>query len=151
MVSHICCNGMFQNVSSISVFYCSKCFHVANCKCSIWMLYMFSHIHCKCMSQMFHLFQMYVASVLSGCYIYCSGYTHIVDVCFNCFTLFQYVGTGAAPHMLYLAGKHALQGAPAPPGVVPQSMQSAQHMCMRAILPLSLSLTLGQVWCALSL
>jgi hypothetical protein len=92
---------------------------------------------------------MYIASVLFWCYICCSGYTHIADVCFNCFTLFQYVGTGVAPHILYLAGKHALQGAPAPPGVVPQSMQLAQHICMRAILPLSH--TLGQAWCALSL
>ena len=31
-----------------SVFRCMKCFHVASCKCSIWMLYMFSHICCKC-------------------------------------------------------------------------------------------------------
>jgi hypothetical protein len=44
-----------------SNFCCSKCFYVASCKCSIWMLHMFSHICCKCMFQMFHLFQTYVA------------------------------------------------------------------------------------------
>jgi hypothetical protein len=30
---------------------------------------------CKCMFQMFQLFQTYIASVLPGCYIYCTGYT----------------------------------------------------------------------------
>jgi hypothetical protein len=61
MFSHICCNNMLKNISSVSVFCCSKCFHVASCKCSIWMLHMFSHICYKCMFHMFHLFQTCVA------------------------------------------------------------------------------------------
>ena len=45
----------------------------------------------KCMFQMFHLFQTYVASVLSRCCKSRSGcciYVHVASVCFKCFTCF---------------------------------------------------------------
>jgi hypothetical protein len=93
MFSHICYNSMLQNVSSVSVFCCSKCFHVATCKCSIRMLHMFSHIYCKCMFPMFHLFLMYVASVLSGCCMCWSGYTYMLQmyvlIVSPCFSMLQ--------------------------------------------------------------
>jgi hypothetical protein len=77
----ICFTHMLQqyipNVSPIPVFRCSKCFHIVSCKCSIWMLHMFSHIYCKCMFQIFHLFQTYVALSVS---------------CYTCFMLFEESG-----------------------------------------------------------
>jgi hypothetical protein len=35
-------------------------------------------------------------------------YTYVANVCFNYFTLFQYVTVGVAPHVLWLSNKHAL-------------------------------------------
>jgi hypothetical protein len=75
----VCCNRFQTYIAYVSVLCCSKCFHGASCKCFIWMLHMFSHTCCKCMFQIFHLFQMYVASILSGCCICCSGYTHMLQ------------------------------------------------------------------------
>jgi hypothetical protein len=46
------------------------------------------HVCCKCMFQIFQLFQMYVASVSSGCCVYCSGYTRMLQVCFQMFQRF---------------------------------------------------------------
>ena len=66
------------------------------------------HICYKCMFQMFHLFQTYVASVLSGCCICCSRYTLMLqvyisnvspvsDVCRSkCFILWVFLLAGAA-------------------------------------------------------
>jgi hypothetical protein len=56
------------------------------------------HVCFKCMFQMFHLFQTYVASVLSGRYksrYGCCIYMHIVSVCFKCFIrIFANISSG---------------------------------------------------------
>jgi hypothetical protein len=53
---------LYMYVASV----CFKCFSCFKC--------------CKCfMFQMFQLFQMYATSVLSGCCIYYSGYTHMLQ------------------------------------------------------------------------
>ena len=49
------------------------------------------HVCFKCMFQMFHLYQMYVARVLSGCCKSNSGcciYMHVASVFFKCFRCF---------------------------------------------------------------
>ena len=131
-----------QNVSSVSVFCRSKCFHVTSCKCSTRMLHMFSYICCKCMFSIFHLFQTYVAML----------YTYIANVWFNWFTLFQYVAKGAAPpRALTREQARAAPSAPTPPGVVPHGGAcSRQHMCMRVVLPPSLPRIGARVLCSLS-
>jgi hypothetical protein len=47
------------------------------------------HVYCKCMFQMFHLFQTYIATILSRCCIYFSGDKQMLQVsiqkCFICF------------------------------------------------------------------
>jgi hypothetical protein len=43
------------------------------------------HVCFKWMFQMFHRFQMYVASILSGC---CIG-MHVASICFKCFQVFH--------------------------------------------------------------
>jgi hypothetical protein len=55
-----------------------------------------SHVYCKYMFQIFHLFQKYVASVLSGCCksrsgccIYCNSY--VTSVCSKCFICFRHM------------------------------------------------------------
>jgi hypothetical protein len=65
------------NDSFVPVFRYSKCFYVASCKCSIWMLHIFLKMCCKCIFQMFHLFQTYVAFNVSCC---------------TCFMLFEELG-----------------------------------------------------------
>jgi hypothetical protein len=65
------------NVLAVSVLCCSKCFHVASCKCFIWMLHMF-HIH--------------VASVRFGCFIYFTHMLHSTISCYTCFMLFRESG-----------------------------------------------------------
>jgi hypothetical protein len=50
------------------------------------------HVCFKCMFQMFHLFQMYVASVLSRCcknISECCIYMHVASICFKCFRCFM--------------------------------------------------------------
>jgi hypothetical protein len=47
------------------------------------------HVCCKCLFKMFHLLQTYVASVLSECYICCSGYTYVAGLCSKCFICFR--------------------------------------------------------------
>ena len=66
------------------------------------------HVCCNCMFQMFHLFQTYVASVLSGCCICCSRYTLMLQMyisnvspvsdvcCSKCFILWVFSLAGAA-------------------------------------------------------
>jgi hypothetical protein len=49
------------------------------------------HVCFKCMFQMFHLFQMYVVSVLSGCCknrSRCCIYMHFASICFS--SVFRY-------------------------------------------------------------
>jgi hypothetical protein len=67
MFSHICYNNMFQNVSSVLVFCCSKYFYIASCKCSIRMLHMFSHICCSVCSRCFICFRRMLHSSVSCC------------------------------------------------------------------------------------
>jgi hypothetical protein len=46
------------------------------------------HVCFRCMFQVFHLFQIYVTSVLSGCYKNRSGYfiyMHVASICFQVF------------------------------------------------------------------
>ena len=59
------------------------------------------HVCFKCMFQMFYLFQMYVASVLSGCYKSRSGCCksrsgccicmHVASIYLKCFRCFIYI------------------------------------------------------------
>jgi hypothetical protein len=90
------------DVPNVSVLYCSKCFHVASCKCLSE-----SYICCNGYTRMLQayvlnvstIFQKCVTSVLSRCCIHCSGYTHrlqayvpnvsfVSDVCCSkCFML----------------------------------------------------------------
>jgi hypothetical protein len=52
------------------------------------------HACFKCMFQMFHLFQMNVASVLSRrckSRSRCCIYMHVANICFKCFQVFSYV------------------------------------------------------------
>jgi hypothetical protein len=54
------------NISSISVLCCSKCFHIANCKCFIWKLHILQWLYTYVVSvcfKSFSCFQKYVASV----------------------------------------------------------------------------------------
>jgi hypothetical protein len=141
---------MFQNILYVSVFCCNKCFHIASCKCSIWMLHMFSHICYKCIFQMFHMFQTYVPSVLSGCCICCSGYTHMLKtyvlIVSHCFSMLQQVllpmcSDSRASTRCTRRPSTTRRGPPW------WSMQPAQHMCMHVMLPLAL----GHCICDLSL
>jgi hypothetical protein len=50
------------------------------------------HVCFKCLFQMFHLFQTYVASILSGCCKSTSGcciYMHVASICFKYFQVFD--------------------------------------------------------------
>jgi hypothetical protein len=116
-----CCICLHTYVASI----CSKysiCFRRICCKCCIWMLHILQWL-----------------------------YTYVANVCFNCFTLFQYVATGAAPHALWLPCKHALQQA----HLHHQAWSSRWNMHRLNTLHLryapSLSLALGHTRCAFSL
>jgi hypothetical protein len=48
-----------------------------------------SHICCSNIFYMFHLFQIYVASVLSGCCICHNGY--VASICSKCFICFSHM------------------------------------------------------------
>ena len=65
-----------QNVSTVSVLCCNKCFHVAICKYFIWMLHMF-HTH--------------VAIVCSKCFICFRRMLHSSVSCCKCFVFQRYV------------------------------------------------------------
>jgi hypothetical protein len=47
------------------------------------------HMYCKCMFQMVQPFKTYIATVSSRCCICCSGYTRILQVCFQMLRLFH--------------------------------------------------------------
>jgi hypothetical protein len=68
-------------------------------------------------------------------------YTYVINVCFNCFTLFQYILTGAAPPCALTRGQaRAAPGAPAPPGMIPYVGTCSQLntcACTLCSLPLS--------------
>ena len=52
------------------------------------------HVYFRCMFHVFHLFQTYVASVLSGCCKSRSGcciYMHVASICFQVFSGVSYV------------------------------------------------------------
>jgi hypothetical protein len=53
-------------ISTIAVLCYSKCFHVASCKCFIWML---------------HMFQVYVLNVSSALDVYCIQVFHVSEMC----------------------------------------------------------------------
>jgi hypothetical protein len=92
MTIHVCCKCMFQMFWLFKRMLRVLYLNVAYVALTI-------HICCKCMFQMFQLFQMYVASVLSGCCICCSAHTHMLQAyvinvlsisdvcCIKCFTL----------------------------------------------------------------
>jgi hypothetical protein len=64
------------------------------------------HVCFKCMFQMFHLFQMYVASVSSRCCKSRSGcciYMHVAGVCFKCFRCFICMLQVFYPDVVYAA------------------------------------------------
>jgi hypothetical protein len=101
MTIHVCCKCVFQNFQGFHL-------HVA---CFYLDVAVAIHICCRCI---FYLFQTCVASVLSGCYICYSGYTHmlqtyvsIVSPCFS--TLQQAVLIHTRSN---LRTKHALHQAP---------------------------------------
>ena len=60
---------------------------VVKVDCDIAHVVMAIHVCFKYMFQIFHLFQMNVASVLSGC---CKSiYMHVASICFKCFQVFH--------------------------------------------------------------
>jgi hypothetical protein len=91
MTIHVCCKYMFFKCficfrRILQVFYLDVAYvSVAICIC------------CKRLFKMFHIFQTYDASVLSGCCICCSCfihmlqllYTYVASVCCKCFTRFR--------------------------------------------------------------
>jgi hypothetical protein len=82
MFSHICFNSTFQNVLSVSVFCCSKCFHVASCKCVyLNVAYVFTH--------MMQVFYLGVAYVYNGFKCFSCVFIVVSDACFKCFIYFQ--------------------------------------------------------------
>jgi hypothetical protein len=111
------------------------------------------YVCCKCMFQMFHLFQTYVASVLSDV-AYVAIVIHIC--CKRMFQLFHLVLVccNRCSSLRALTRKQACiaPGALAPPGMVPHDRACipAQHMCMYVVLLASLSCALGHSCCALS-
>jgi hypothetical protein len=140
---------VFTHMLQVYVLNVSPIFDVC-CKCFIWMLHM-----------------------LKWLYIY------VANVCFNCFTLFQYVVTGATPHTLWLMGKHVLHQTPLPhqtwsptvehaaslthvhvrcapflSRIRAHALCSLSHWGTHAVIPLShmqlVSLALGHARCALS-
>jgi hypothetical protein len=71
LVIYVRCKCMFSAVANVC------------CKCFIKTLHMLQWAYTYAASvcfQMFKLFQTYVASILSGYYICCSDYTHILQV-----------------------------------------------------------------------
>jgi hypothetical protein len=91
---------------------------------------------------MFHMFQMYVASVLSGCCICCSSYIHMlqtyVSIVLPCYFTLQQV---LLPMHSDLRASTRCTRRPYSTRRGPPrwSMQPAQHMCMHAVLPPSFS------------
>jgi hypothetical protein len=80
-VSHICCKNMFQIFHLFHSYVAVSIFYLASCKyfyLDVTYVEVAIQVCCKCVFQMFQLFQTSVASVLSGCYICCSGYTHML-------------------------------------------------------------------------
>jgi hypothetical protein len=111
------------------------------------------HVCCKCMFQMFHLFQ----DVCCKCfYLYVASlqwlYTYIANVCFNYFTLFQYVATCAIPPRALTRGQsRAAQGVPTPPGVIPHGGACSQYnTCACALCSLPLSRIGARTLCSIS-
>jgi hypothetical protein len=70
-----------------------------HCKCIYLDVALAIHVCCQCMFQMFPLFKMYVTSVLSGCRICCSAYTHVASIYCKCFIYFRRM----LQQMLYVA------------------------------------------------
>ena len=89
MFSHICCNSMFQNISSVSVFCCTKCFHVTSCKCVYRdVAYVFIHI-----THMMQVFYLDVGYVYKDFKCFSGVFASVPDACFKCFICFQtYIG-----------------------------------------------------------
>jgi hypothetical protein len=91
---HICCKCVFQMFQLFHLYIACFYLDVAYVPLAI-------HICCKCIFQMFHLFHTDVVSVLAGCcYMLQCLYTYVANVCFHCFTRFQYVAAGVVPHAL---------------------------------------------------
>jgi hypothetical protein len=68
MTIHVCCKCVFQNFQGFHLDVACFYLDVAYVAVAI-------HICCQCI---FYLFQACVASVLSGCYVCYSGYTHML-------------------------------------------------------------------------
>jgi hypothetical protein len=109
------------------------------------------NICCKCIFQMFHLLQTYVASVLSGCSIYCSGYAHMLQMYVS--PCFQYgCNRCCTPRALTCGQPRATPSAPTPPGVVPHCRACSRlNTCASALRSIPLSLALGHALCSLFL
>jgi hypothetical protein len=82
------------------------------------------------MLQVFYIDLAYVVVVIHMC----------CKVCFNCFTFVSVCcNRCCSPRALTHGQARSAPDAPAPPGPPRWSMRPAQHMCMRAMLPPSLS------------
>jgi hypothetical protein len=89
----ICCDDNILMLQAY-VFECFSCFksifQVFHHDVAKIYLHLAQHVCLKRMFQVFQVFYTYVASVLSGCCIYCYGYTRMCsNVCFKCFIYFQ--------------------------------------------------------------
>jgi hypothetical protein len=75
-VPNVCCKRSDLNVAYVYVshIFCSKCFHVASCKCFYLML---------------HMFHIYVTIVCSKCFIRYIRMLHSSVSCCTCFMLFE--------------------------------------------------------------
>jgi hypothetical protein len=75
-VATLCFMHFQMYVTYVSSKYCKN-------KSGVVYIAMAIHVCCKYMFQRFQLFQTYVASVSFRCCIYCSGYTHMLQLCFS--------------------------------------------------------------------
>jgi hypothetical protein len=124
MTIYVCCTCMFQSFSGfkhmLQVFHLDVAYvqwiytYVATVffKCFsyfIWMLYILQWLYTYVLSvysKCFTYFKLMLQVFYSGCYNMLQWlYTYVANVCF---TWFQYVEAGAAPHALWLMGMHAL-------------------------------------------
>jgi hypothetical protein len=135
MAIHVCCRCVFQ---IFQLFHLDvACFHL-----DISYVVAAIHVCCKCIFQMFLLFQTYVASVLSRYCISCGSYIHMlqtyVSIVSHCFSILQQVlhPTRSDSRASTRCTRHPCTTRPGP---LQWSMQPSQHMCIRVVLPPSLS------------
>jgi hypothetical protein len=78
-VSHLYCKSMFQIFHLFQSYVAAIVFMLQVFYLEVAYITMTIDVCCKCMFQIFQLFQTYVTSVLSGCCICCSSYTHMLQ------------------------------------------------------------------------